>query len=358
MKILITGICGFVGSTLVGAWRQAGAGHQIIGLDNLCRAGSELNRPVLRQMGVSLVHADLRCPSDLETLPAVDWVIDAAALPSVLAGVDGRSSSRQLLEHNLLGTVNLLEYCRRVKAGLILISTSRVYSIAPLASLAVQVVNQAFVPQPPFPSGVSEQGIAETFSTQPPVSLYGASKVACETLALEYGQTFGFPVWIDRCGVLAGAGQFGHAEQGIFSYWLHAWRGRRPLRYVGFGGHGHQVRDALHPRDLIDVFDQQMAYGGAAEHRVFNLAGGAGNSMSLAQLSDWCTQRFGAHPVAADATPRPFDLPWVVLDSGLAQRTWNWSPRTSLPAILDQIADFAQQQPDWLDMVQPSSLRM
>ena len=67
---------------------------------------------------------------------------------------------------------------------------------------------------------------------------------------MEYAAGFQVPVWINRCGVLAGAGQFGTAEQGIFSYWLHAHSARRPLRYLGFGGHGYQVRDALHPRDL------------------------------------------------------------------------------------------------------------
>ena len=49
------------------------------------------------------------------------------------------------------------------------------------------------------------------------MSLYGATKLASEQLALEYGSTYGFPVWINRCGVLAGAGQFGRADQGIFA---------------------------------------------------------------------------------------------------------------------------------------------
>jgi len=70
----------------------------------------------------------------------------------------------------------------------------------------------------------------------PPLSLYGSTKLASETLALEYGAAYGFPVWINRCGVLAGAGQFGTAKQGIFLFWLHAWHSRRPLRYIGFGG--------------------------------------------------------------------------------------------------------------------------
>ena len=56
------------------------------------------------------------------------------ALPSVLAGSDGRTSSRQLIEHNLLSSVNLLELAKRCRAGFILLSTSRVYSIPELAA--------------------------------------------------------------------------------------------------------------------------------------------------------------------------------------------------------------------------------
>ena len=70
-------------------------------------------------------------------------MIDAAANPTVLAGVDGQTSSRQLVEHNLLGTVNLLEYCRRHGAAFVLLSTSRVYSIEPLASLPLRVARTA-----------------------------------------------------------------------------------------------------------------------------------------------------------------------------------------------------------------------
>ena len=49
-----------------------------------------------------------------------------------------------------------------------------------------------------------------------------STKLAAETLALEYGEVFDFPAWVNRCGVLAGAGQFGTPDQGIFSYWIHA----------------------------------------------------------------------------------------------------------------------------------------
>src|SRR5688572_19318299 len=112
MKILITGACGFVGSSIIRSLLEITSGLEILGIDNFMRVGSERNRPMLAKLGVSVLHADIRGQSDIEALPRTDWVIDAAANPSVLAGVDGKTSSRQLVEHNLFGTVNLLEYCR------------------------------------------------------------------------------------------------------------------------------------------------------------------------------------------------------------------------------------------------------
>ena len=367
MRILISGVCGFVGSTLARAFAEAG-GHEIAGFDNFIRPGSETNRAELKRRGVRLFHGDLRAASDLETLPATDWVIDAAANPSVLAGVDGRTSSRQLVEHNLGGTVNVLEFCKQHRAGFTLLSTSRVYSIAALAALPVEAHDNAFrLPASPgfaghgpplasggFPVGVSAAGVAETFSTQAPVSLYGATKLASEALALEYGETFGLPVFINRCGVLAGAGQFGRADQGIFAFWINAWLRRRPLNYIGFGGHGHQVRDCLHPRDLVPVLMQQLRTPKiAAADRIANFSGGAASALSLRQLSDWCAANLGAHAVGADATPRPFDLPWVVLDSAKAARLWQWRPATPTAAILGEIAAHARAHPEWLDVSAP-----
>jgi CDP-paratose 2-epimerase len=353
MKILLTGACGFVGSTLACAIADALPGWEMFGFDNLSRPGSELNRPLLKSLGVKLFHGDLRCQSDVDALPAVDWIIDCAANPSVLAGADGQTSSRQLMEHNLLGTIHLLERCKATKAGLILLSTSRVYAIEPLAKLPMEVFDRAFrlSTGEPLPVGVSAEGIAENFSVQPPLSLYGASKLASETLALEYGATFGFPVWINRCGVLAGAGQFGRPDQGIFAYWINCHLRRMPLRYIGFDGKGHQVRDCLHPRDLVPLLQKQIAAGiDLHKPRLVNVAGGMASAMSLRQLTDWCDNRFKPHPVDSDPRSRPFDLPWVVLDSRQAQEAWNWVPQISTGAILEEIAAHAEGNPDWLQL--------
>jgi CDP-paratose 2-epimerase len=352
MKILLSGICGFVGSNVAHGLLDHDSTLELIGLDNLSRSGSHLNIEPLRKRGVKLIHADLRSPSDLESIAAVDWIIDAAANPSVLAGVDGTTSSRQLIEHNLYGTVNLLELAKRHRAGFILLSTSRVYSVKSLADIPVVVKDDRFEPDRSnvLPEGASLHGIAENFSTTPPLSLYGSSKLASEYLALEYGEAFEFPVWINRCGVLAGAGQFGKADQGIFSFWINAYLRRAPLKYIGFDGAGHQTRDCFHPRDLLPALQKQLASVEAGKPRIMNFGGGTENSMSLAQLSNWCAERFGVHQVASDPKPRPFDVPWLVMDSRLAEENWDWRPAMSLGAILEEIAEHAQAHPRWLEM--------
>jgi len=352
MRILLSGICGFVGSNVAHGLLDHDSTFDLIGIDNLSRAGSHLNIEPLRQRGVKLIHGDLRSASDLESIAAIDWIIDAAANPSVLAGIDGTTSSRQLIEHNLAGTVNLLELAKRQRAGFILLSTSRVYSVKALANIPVVVKNEKFEPDggKGLPEGVSVHGITENFSTTPPLSLYGSSKLASEFLALEYGEAFDFPVWIDRCGVLAGAGQFGRADQGIFSFWINAYLRRAPLKYIGFDGTGHQTRDCFHPRDLLPVLLKQLASVEAGKPRVLNFGGGTENSMSLAQLSKWCAKRFAVHQVQGEPDPRPFDVPWLVMDSRLAEQHWGWRPTISLEVILEEIAGHAEAHPRWLEM--------
>jgi len=345
-----------VGGSLIQAVKEAGWDWELTGFDNLSRPGSEAQRAGLRRLGIRLIHGDLRCQSDVDALPEVDWIVDCAANPSVLAGADGKTSSRQLMEHNLTGTLNMLERCQRTKAGFALLSTSRVYAIEPLASLPVTVRDGAFQPllADGAPLGFSAAGIAESFTTAAPISLYGASKLASEALALEYGATFDFPVWINRCGVMAGAGQFGRPDQGIFAYWLNSHLRRKPLRYIGFDGLGHQVRDCLHPRDLLPLVKLQFAEArNTTKPRLINVSGGLGSAMSLRQLQAWCDARFGSHAVASDARPRRFDLPWVVLDSRLAWETWGWQPVTGTPAILEEIARHAETHPDWLETSAP-----
>ena len=84
--------------------------------------------------------------------------------------------------------------------------------------------------------------------------------------------------------------------------------------------------------------------------KIINIGGGIENSMSLKELSNWCEQRLGPNKVVSSLEQRPMDAPWIVMDSSVAQNTWNWSVQTKLEEILDEIADHADQNPKWLDL--------
>src|SRR5207302_845429 len=118
-----------------------------------------------------------------------------------LVGIDGRTSSRQAVDHNLAGTLNVLEFCKERRAGIVLLSTSRVYSVNALNALPLVVRDGAFGADPAgeWPTGASPAGLTEEFATAVPVSLYGATKIASEVMALEYGDAFDLPVVINRC---------------------------------------------------------------------------------------------------------------------------------------------------------------
>ncbi len=354
MKCLVTGGCGFVGAALARHLAEHVDGAQVTAFDSLRRVGSERNRADLVRRGIQVVHGDVRCASDLDALRGFDWVVDAAAEPAVLAGAAGAGvTSRQLMEHNLIGTINVLEAVARWRSGLVFLSTSRVYSIPALAALQLRANGDSYeldAASAALPPGASSEGVDETFSTAPPVSLYGATKIAAEALAFEYASTNATPLVVDRCGVLAGAGQFGKADQGIFSFWIRSWRAGRPLKYIGFEGSGRQVRDCLHPSDLARLVVLQMTRATAGGvPAALNVSGGRRSATSLAQLSEWCARRFGPREVAASAETRPFDLPWVVLDHAKATAAFGWRPEIGPEAIFEEIAAHADANPDWLD---------
>jgi CDP-paratose 2-epimerase len=356
VKLLITGACGFVGSTLASYFVDRVQDVEIWGIDSLVRKGSQTNVEPLKSKGVRLIVGDVRETSSFDVVPRVDWVIDAAANPSVLAGLAGTSrpsSPGGVMHEQILGAINAIEFCRQHSAGIIFLSTSRTYSIASLSALSLRVCGDGYQPVD-VRDDVSAAGVTESFSTASPLSIYGAAKRAVEILVAEYAATFGLPACINRCGVLAGAGQFGYDQQGIFSYWIHAFRRRDPLKYIGFGGHGYQVRDCLHPADLAALVHRQIAAPPAAGAPItFNVSGGRESATSLRGLSTWCEERFGRHIIAGDAADRPFDVPWLVLDSTAAQRRWGWAPTRTAAAIFEEIAVHSEQNPSWLELCRP-----
>jgi CDP-paratose 2-epimerase len=99
---------------------------------------------------------------------------------------------------------------------------------------------------------------------------------------------------------------------------------------------------------LVPLLSRQLLEPSWDAPKIINVGGGIENSMSLKELSDWCEQRLGPNEVLSSLEQRLMDAPWIVMDSSVAKNTWNWSVKTKLEQILEEIADHADQNPNWL----------
>jgi CDP-paratose 2-epimerase len=343
MRILITGGAGFVGGALARHFRHASAANEVVVFDNLRRRGSELNVSGLVAEGISFVHGDVRSPSDLEGLDGnFDVMVEASAEPSVHAGMG--ASPRYVLDTNLVGAMNCLEFARARCGGLVFLSSSRVFSIAPLVALPLEkLATRLDVPSGYIAQGVSEAGIAEDFSCETQRSYYGASKLAAELMCQEYQAHGGLRVVINRCGVIAGPGQFGKTDQGIFTLWVARHHFGRPLKYTGFGGLGLQVRDLLHPEDLCNLVALQLQSWDKVDGQTFNAGGGRAGSVSLREYTELCRHAVGREvEITQDETTSPVDIPWYVSDHAKVTALLGWQPRRGPTQIVQDIAHWVR----------------
>jgi CDP-paratose 2-epimerase len=108
-------------------------------------------------------------------------------------------------------------------------------------------------------------------------SLFGASKVAADIYAQEYGRYFGMPVGVFRGGCLTGPSHSGVELHGFLSYLMKVALSGKP--YTVFGYKGKQVRDNIHSVDVVRAFEEFARNPRAGE--VYNLGGGRANSVSM-----------------------------------------------------------------------------
>jgi len=345
MTILITGGAGFVGSNLALALRAAMPGATIIAMDNLYRSGSELNVARLETAEISFHKGDVRHPASFPDEP-FDLMIECSAEPSVLAGRDG--SPEYLFQTNLVGAFNCLEACRKHDAGMIFLSTSRVYPVARLEQHPWREEATRFVWEDEGTPGISSRGVSEVLPLDGARSLYGYTKLSAEQLIEEYRDTFGLKVVVNRCGVIAGPWQFGKVDQGVVALWAMAHHYQRALKYIGYGGTGKQVRDCLHVHDLADLILEQIRDFDHWNGWLGNVAGGPECSASLQELTGLCQEVIGnTVSIESVVETRPSDLRLFIgdcrilnqklsaLNSGLhCPSSATWRPKRSIRDII------------------------
>jgi CDP-paratose 2-epimerase len=341
-RVLITGGAGFVGANLGVALAERHPSWEVVAFDNLRRRGSEVNLARLRDAGVQFMHGDVRELSDLLELDPVSAIVECSAEPSVLAGIDGNTAYP--VQTNLIGAYNALELARRDGAQFVFLSTSRVYPVAGLLRLAYSEADTRLEldRDQPLP-GASAAGVSERFPLDGARTLYGSSKLAAELLIEEYAESFGIPTVVNRCGVIAGPWQMGKVDQGVFTYWMLAHYFRRPLAYIGFGGHGKQVRDLLHVDDLVDLIDDQLQRPEHWLRRTFNVGGGRGCSLSLVETTALCEQMTGnSLDVGRTAETRPGDVPVYLSDCEEIERHADWRPARSREDVMRDIFEWVR----------------
>lgn len=331
--LLITGGAGFVGANLAIYLKERFPHLKISTLDNLSRRGSELNVPRLREASIEFRLGDIRNREDLDQFKEVDVIVDAAAEPSVLSGIKG--DPRYVVEVNFLGTINCLELARKNQARFIYLSTNRVYSYPVLNSLGYIEQDSRFE----FSENQEylRQGIGESFDTNGLKSFYGASKLASEHFILEYAHHFQLKSIINRFGVIAGPWQMGKADQGFLSLWVTSHYFGKPLKYLGFGGRGKQVRDILHIHDLCRLISLQLASEFQGESEIFNVGGGWSNSISLMELTRITEKIVGNKiPFTAEEQTRPADVRIYYSNYSRVNNFYQWIPEKS---VTDCVAD-------------------
>lgn len=339
-RVLITGGAGFVGSSLGLGLAKRHPDWQIIALDNLKRRGSELNLPRLKQAGIEFVHGDVRNPEDLEA-QVLDptLILECSAEPSVLAGY---GSPGYLLQTNLVGTINCLELARETQADFLFLSTSRVYPIAYLSQLNYVETETRFqlLDEQPFP-GASQAGIAEDFPLDRARSLYGTTKLASELLIAEYADAYNLRTLVNRCGVLTGPWQMGKVDRGVFALWVARHFFQKPLKYIGYGGTGKQVRDFLHVADLLDLIELQLQQFDEIQGETFNVGGGSQNQVSLYETTQICREVTG-NSIEISPVPenRPGDVPIFITDSRKVMARTGWQPKRDIRVTLTEIYDW------------------
>jgi len=315
-KCLITGGAGFIGTNL--AKRLIRKGKKVRLLDNLSRKGVEKNLKWLKENfpgGFEFIKADVR---DMRSLKKAAHDIDTIFhFASQVAVTTSIADPRTDFEINALGTLNILEAARlsRSSPAILYTSTNKVYG----KMSSARVMKRKFRYElPSCPDGVDESQTLDFYSP------YGCSKGAGDQYVRDYARIYGMKTVVFRMSCIYGPHQFGNEDQGWVAHFVISAIAGRPIMIYG---DGKQVRDILFVDDLVDAFVRAAENLDKTAGEVFNIGGGAQNSISLLELLNLLEQITGRKISTEYHDWRPGDQKVYISNIQKARNIFGWKPR-------------------------------
>ncbi|MDH5299863.1 MAG: GDP-mannose 4,6-dehydratase [Gammaproteobacteria bacterium] len=324
MKYLITGGCGFLGSNL--AEEVLSRGEELCIFDNLSRTGSNLNYQWLKEKGkFFFVHGDIRNANDVDSLIAnykPDVIFHLAGQVAMTTSI---SNPRADFETNSLGTLNLLEAVRAhvPYAQVIYSSTNKVYG------------DLEWVEYLETETRYEAKGYEKGFDETTPMefhSPYGCSKGAADQYMLDYARIFDLNTAVFRHSSMYGGRQYATYDQGWVGWFcqqaIDIKNGKLKEPFT-ISGNGKQVRDVLHADDMKSLYFAAVSHEDKARGQVFNIGGGAAQSLSLLELFSLLESIVGVELDYTKLPVRASDQKVFVADVTKAEKWLGWNPRVN-----------------------------
>jgi CDP-paratose 2-epimerase len=197
-----------------------------------------------------------------------DVIIHYAGQVAVTTSVQ---NPRGDFEDNALGTFNVLESARLSGSDPIVLyaSTNKVYGGMEHIGLIETETRYAYRD---YPHGISESFPLDFHSP------YGCSKGAGDQYVRDYARVYRLRTVVFRQSAIYGPRQFGIEDQGWLAWFIIAAVAGKPITIYG---DGKQVRDVLYVDDLIDAYELAIAKIDQAAGQVFNIGGGANNTLTI-----------------------------------------------------------------------------
>ena len=308
MRILITGGAGFIGSHI--ADQYIAAGHEVAIVDNLWTEGG--GKPTNVSSKAQFYQVDVTDKAGLERIfdqVQPEIVNHQAAQHSVAISTKNPELDARV---NILGLLNVLSNCTRVKTRKIICASSgATYGTPARLPLDEEVV-------------------------QLPESPYGITKLMSEHYLRYWRQANGLAYTAFRYGNVYGPRQDPNGEAGVIAIFIQRFLSHQPIR---IDWDGEQQRDYVFVEDVAYANLLALNQG---DNDIFCLGTGKGTSVN--ELYRTLAEIIGYSPEIVRAPKRPGDLYMAYFDCRKAERNLYWKPTVSLTDGILKTVDFFKKQ--------------